>query len=106
MRAGAANKWVTLSHSPDESPEPDGQWDPLDPPAMWASIEPLPPGVTDGQRAISHLVRMRFHAGVGFDTRIVYEDARTNTSRMLFVRGFRDVREDGDEMQLICEEVR
>src|SRR4051812_40385027 len=100
MRAGPTNKWVTLARYPDDDDETRGT--PLNPEGVWAAIEPLPPGLTDG-RMLSHLVRMRFHPQVTVDTKIDYVDARLGRTRQLFVRGLQSVNEAGDELQLLCE---
>jgi head-tail adaptor len=49
---------------------------------------------------------MRFHPEVTLDTRISYADARTNSTRLLYVRGVQHVSEAGDEMQLLAEEIQ
>lgn len=103
MRSGLCNKRVTLARSPIANTE--AVWTDLSPSGIWAAIEPLPPGGTDN-RTITHAVRMRFHPEVTLDTRITYADARTNTTRYLYVRGVQHVGEAGDELQLLCEEVQ
>ncbi len=103
MRAGLCNKWVTLFHDP--ATEDAAKGTALDPPAIWAAIEPLPPGGTD-TRAQAHTIRMRFHPGVTIDTRIDYVDARVDRTRSFYVRGLQSVNEAGDELRLFCEEVQ
>lgn len=103
MRNGACNKWVTLSQGPQVE---DGPFAPLSPEGIWAAIEPLAPGNNSNDRAITHIVRMRFHPEVTYDTRIGYEDARLGRTRYLFVRGIQTVNEQGDELRLMAEEVQ
>lgn len=102
MRAGPCNKWVTLSRWPETDTEARGT--PLNPPGIFAAIEPLAPGGSDN-RTTTHVVRMRFHPEVTCDTRIQYADARVSRTRSLFVRGVQSVDENGDELRLLCEEV-
>lgn len=102
MKAGAANKWVTLAYTANS--QDDADWAPLSPAGMWASIEPLPAsGGTE--RTSFHLIRMRSHPEMTVDVRIQYEDPFRNRTRSFFVRDLRDVNEATDEMQLFCEEV-
>ncbi len=103
MRNGACNKWVTLSRSPATDTQAKGT--PLSPDGIWAAIEPLPPGTSDTDRTLTHLVRMRFHPEVTIDTQIDYADARLGRTRSLFVRGVQSVNEAGDEIRLYCEEI-
>lgn len=103
MRAGPLNKWVTLFRNPATESEARGAA--LSPPGVWCAIEPLPPGTSDTNRAITHLVRMRFHPDVTIDTEIDYDDGRRNVTRVLFVRGFQEVNEAGDEIALLAEEI-
>jgi head-tail adaptor len=101
MRAGACNKWVQLAKGPQVA---GGPFAPLSPEGSWAAIEPLAPGGAD-DRSLTHIVRMRYHPEVTFDTRVAYADARKNRTRYLFVRGVQTVNEAGDEMVLLAEEV-
>lgn len=103
MRNGPCNKWVTLARWPDTEDEDRGT--PLSPEGVWAAIEPFPPGGSESDRTITHLVRMRYHPQVTQDTRVLYVDARSNQSRALYVRGVQTVDERGDEMRLLCEEI-
>ena len=98
MRAGFLNKWVTLSRCPQTSPDMTGFFEDLSPPGTWAAIQPGPPGAAD-TRSVQHLVTIRYHAQVNFDTRILWQ------GRSLFVRGVQNVNEDNVEMRLLCEEV-
>ncbi len=102
MRAGDCDKWVQLFRNKGTDAEAQGT--PLSPPSIWAAIEPLPPGFADN-RAITHMVRMRFHPEVTIDTQIDYVDARIGRPRSLFVRGVQSVNEAGDELRLLAEEV-
>lgn len=102
MRMGAANKYVALAQGPQTT---NGPFAALSPANVWAAIEPYTPA-GENDRTITHLVRCRYHSGISHDTRVAYTDNRLGTTRYLYVRGFRDVNEQGDEMQLLCEEVR
>jgi len=98
MRVSPLVKLVQLSRSPSHTDDNDGFFEPLSPPAMWASIQPQGP-VADG-RNVQHLVKMRYHPGVTMDTRIVVD-----RTRELFVRGIQNVDDLGVEMNLVCEEI-
>lgn len=104
MRVGDLNKWVTLSRNPPSDTEAQGT--PLSPPGVWCAIEPLPPGTSDTDRALTHTVRMRFHPEVTIDTAIDYADARLGRTRKLFVRGLQSVNEAGDQLVLLAEEIQ
>lgn len=104
MRAGACNKWVTLSRWPETDTEARGAA--LTPEGIWAAIEPFPPGGGTDTRTITHTVRMRFHPEVTCDTKIEYVDARIGRTRSLFVRGVQAVNEAGDELVLLAEEIQ
>lgn len=103
MRAGPANKWVSLARNPATEDEAEGT--PLSPANVWAAIEPLAPGGSDG-RTLAHQIRTRFHPQITLDTKVTYKDARTNTTRVFYVRGVQTVNEAGDEMVLFAEEVQ
>lgn len=103
MRPGRLNKWVTLSRSPQTTPDSDGFFEDLDPAGVWASIQPLQPQ-GDG-RSIFHYVTMRFHPQVTVDTRILHGTRADGSPRELFVRGVQNVDERNVEMRLYCEEV-
>lgn len=85
---------VTLS-----DPVPDGSPVTFTPSTVWAAIEPTPPGSFDEQRT-THIVTMRYHAQVTFNTQITHE------SRALMVKGIQRVEEKKDELVLLCEEVK
>lgn len=102
MRAGGCNKWVTLVRWPETEDEVRGT--PLNPPGIFAAIEPISPGTEN--RVTTHMVRMRYHPEVTCDTRIAYADARLGRTRHLYVRGVQSVDEAGDELRLLCEEIQ
>jgi head-tail adaptor len=97
MRVNHLNKWVTLSRAPQETDDNDGFFEPLNPPGVWAAIEPLAP-IGDG-RTVQSLVTLRYHPQVSMDTRILYG------TRELFVKGFQNVTERNVELRCLCEEV-
>lgn len=99
MRAGHLNKRVSLSRSPQTSPDSDGFFEDLNPREVWAAIEPLSPAAGQS-RSIEHVVTMRYHPQVTLDTRIVYG------TRELFVRGVQNVNEHNVELRLLCEEIQ
>jgi head-tail adaptor len=99
LRPGRHRKHVTLSRSPQSSPDSDGFFEALSPPDWWISIEPLDPSVSDGTRILSYRVKGRYRSDVTVDTRIVYG------TRELFVKGVQNVSEQNAELVLYCEEV-
>jgi hypothetical protein len=102
-RVGRFDKLVALSRSPQTSGDSDGYFENLSPATAWCAIEPQGP-TADG-RNVEHLITMRWHSQVTMDTRLVYADGALSRDRQFFVRGFRNVREQNAELQLICEEV-
>lgn len=98
MQAGLLNRRVSLSRTPQTTPDSDGFWEPLSPEYVWASIQPAPP--SDDGRVITHLVTIRYHAQVTVDTRILYG------TRELFVKGVQNVNDQNVEMLLQCQEVQ
>lgn len=103
LQAGKLNRKVSLSNATTTTPDADGMFSALTPEIVWAAIQPAPPqGV--GDRAILHNVTIRYHAQVGLETRLIYEDPLKGT-RQLFVRGIQNVDEQNVEMRLLCEEV-
>ena len=96
-------KWVTLWRNPQTPGDSDGYDEPLDPPGVWAQLQPLPP--QDDGRMRGHLVTIRFHKGVTVDSHLVYYDPVLLRNRTLFVKGVQNVDEKGAEMRLYCEEV-
>jgi len=77
---------------------------PVAPSPVWASIEPATAGVIEQQvgnqveAAITHVVTMRWHAGVTTRTRLTFG------SRRLFVRGLQKIHEVGEWLVCSCEE--
>lgn len=103
MRISGLNKYVSLSRSPQTSGDSDGFYEALNPPNAWVSIEPQ--GPTGEGRSVEHLIKMRWHAQVTMDTRLVYADGALGRSREFFVRGFMNASEANDELRLLCEEI-
>ena len=97
MRVGRLNKWVTLSQSPQTTPDNDGFFEALSPDGVWAAIEPQ--ASSGDARTLFHNVTIRYHPQVTMDTRIVYG------TRWLFVKSVQDMNEENVEMRLLCEEV-
>jgi head-tail adaptor len=103
LGAGRYNKWVTLSHAPQNAT--DGIFDPLDPEGAWVALRPT---LAANGRVTEHVVEMRYHPQVTVDTRIIYEDPSKpvgKTTRALYVRAVQDLEEANDVMRLICEEI-
>ena len=65
---------------------------------VWAAVQPMPPGAFDEQK-VTHQVTIRYHAQVGFNTKI------THAGRSLYVRGVQNVDERNAYQVLLCEEV-
>ena len=97
MRPGRHQKWVTLSRSPQTTPDSDGFFEDLSPAGVWAAIQPLQPQA-DG-RSMFHYVTMRYHPQVTVDVRVLCG------TRELFVRGVQNVDDRNVELRLYCEEV-
>jgi len=93
MNIGPARHFVLL-----EDPIEDGTPVVFAPSHAWAAIRPAPPGAFDEQR-VTHIVEMRHHPQVTFNTRIKHRD------RYLYVRGIQNVDEQNRQMFLLCEEV-
>lgn len=91
------DKWVTLSRSPQTPGDSDGFFEDLSPAGVWAHIQPL--ASQDTERSRAHQVRIRYHAQVTIDTRILYG------TRELFVRSVEDIDEQHAELRLFCEEI-
>jgi hypothetical protein len=74
------------------------------PSPVWASVEPATPGVIEQQvgnrieAPITHIVTLRYHAGVTTRTRFTFG------SRRLFVRGLQKMHEVGEWLVCSCEE--
>lgn len=105
MRAGRMNRLVTLSRSPQTTPDSDGFFETLTPSTAWCAIEPLDASVSDSTRLQAHRVTMRHHAQVTVDTRIVYADPVLGRDRELFVKGVQNIGDANRELVLFCEEV-
>lgn len=99
MRPGLLNKWVTLSRSPQTTPDNDGFFEALSPAGVWAKVDPYQPWEADGQRMQSLTVIIRYHPQVTLDTRILYG------TRELFVKGVQNIDEKNTWLRLYCEEV-
>lgn len=103
MRPGRLNKYVTLSRSPQSSPDGDGFFEALSPSTAWAQIQPVTAG--EFERSTYHQITIRFHAQVTMDTRLVYTDAALGRDREFFVKGVQSIDEANKEMRLLCEEI-
>lgn len=103
MNPGLMNKWVTLSRSPQTTPDSDGFFEDLNPKGVWAQLQPLPP--QDNDRVAGSLITIRFHPQVTEDTRVVYADPILGRDREFFVKGVQVPDEARAEMRLYCEEV-
>jgi len=86
--------WVDL-----DDPVEDGTPVEFDPSRVKCSIQPQSPGAFDETKT-THLVTMRYHPQVTFNTRIAHR------GRFLFVRGVQNVDELNRELVLLCEEVK
>jgi len=105
VRAGLMNRLVSLSRSPQTTPDTNGFYEALSPATAWCAIEPLDAAGSDGTRTQMHRVTMRFHAQVTVDTRLVYADPALGRDRQLFVRGAQNLQDGNRELVLFCEEV-
>jgi hypothetical protein len=85
--------WVDLT-----DPVPDGTPVVFSPARVKVSIRPVQPGAFDEQK-VTHIVELRYHSQITFNTRIVHRD------RSLYVRGIQNVDEENRWMTLLCEEV-
>jgi head-tail adaptor len=68
------------------------------PATVWAAIRPSSPD-SFGEQKVTHLVEMRYHPQITFNTVLVHR------GRRLFVRGIQNVDELNQQMFLLCEEV-
>lgn len=71
----------------------------LSPSPVFAAVQPLAPGASTDDRAISHAVTIRYHPLVTLDCYLLFG------TRKLFVRGIQNVDEMNAEQRLLCEEV-
>jgi len=94
MIAGDLRHRVTL-----DDPVEDGTPVVFNPSVVFAAIRPVAPGAFDEQKT-THLVTIRYHAQVTFNTRI------THAGRHLYVRGIQNVDERNTDLVLLCEEVK
>jgi len=70
-----------------------------EPERVFAAIAPAPPGAFDEEK-VTHIVGIRYHPQVTFNTRIRHRD------RYLYVKGIQNIEERDHEMVLLCEEVK
>lgn len=98
LNAGALRWWVDLS-----SETAAGVPVVMAPARVKARIQPAQPTPFD-ERRITHLVTLRYHAQITFETQMTYTD-RAGIDHRLFVRGIQDVESAQREMALLCEEV-
>ena len=101
MRSSTLNLWVTLDNKVENQSVTE-MWHTLNPPGVWASIQPLSP--SDDGRSLHHAVTIRFHPEVGVDTRMTYVDPQGRT-RYLFVQGIQDIGLQNVELRCVCDEV-
>jgi head-tail adaptor len=98
-------------------PVPDGEggftegWTPLDPPTMWASIEPA--AATDLQRVVgdaqviataSHLIELDYHPDITIKTRLTWTRP-PRPDRWFQVQGVVNVEERDVRLILACVEL-
>lgn len=98
MNPGVYRWWVDLT-----SESPDGVPVTLTPARVKASIRPSAPSAYD-ERKVSHVVEMRYHPGVTFETQLTFTD-RGGAAHRLYVRGIQDVDAQQRDLVLLCEEV-
>ena len=94
--------------NPTRTPDGDGgytdTWVAADPSPVWARIEPATASNTERligntiEAPISHIVTLRWHAGVTARSRLTYEGREFN------VRGTQNVQERDRWLVLACEE--
>jgi SPP1 family predicted phage head-tail adaptor len=112
--AGLKDKRIALDAPGDPVPDADGGFIetaiPLDPPEMFARIEPatardaerLAAGTTLTTR--THLVTIDYHPGVSTATRIRYHDHRAGRDRTFQVTAVFNPGEAGRELRLVADE--
>lgn len=106
MRAGQLRHWVTLE---TQTTGPDGRggflqtWTPLSPSVVKAAIESVPgserPIAGTVLSGATHVVTMRYHAGVTTKTRIRFG------TRTFAVSGLANIDERSRELRVECSEV-
>lgn len=97
--AGSLRKWVTL-----DDPVEDGTPVVFSPERVPVAMRPDAPA-SFGERVQGHIVEMRYHPQVTFNTRLKYRDVRRGIDRVLYVKGLQNVDERDEWLILRCEEV-
>jgi head-tail adaptor len=112
--AGLKDKRIALDVPGDPVPDPDGGFTegtvPLDPPEVFARIEPATG--KDAERLAggtvlttrSHIVTIDYHPQVDTATRIRYHDFRANRDRVFQVTAVLNPDEAGRELRLVADE--
>lgn len=81
-------------------------WSAASPSPVWARLEPATPSNVERlvgntvSAPITHVVTMRYHAGITAKTRLTFEN-----SRVFYVRGLQNVSEKDRWLVLACEEI-
>jgi len=108
IRAGKLSKRITIqtpTETADSYGEPDLSWSSYH--ECWASIEPVSGrelvASQQTQAMVSHLVRIRYKAGVTPRMRVKY--MKDGTARYFGIGSVVNVDERNEEMQLACSEV-
>jgi len=109
MRAGALRHQVTLEQPGAAVPDGEGgyteTWTALTPSPVWAAIQPASARDLErvfagaSQATASHLVTLRYHAGVTTATRLTFG------TRVFAITGVQNLDERNKELVLACEEV-
>jgi SPP1 family predicted phage head-tail adaptor len=114
IATGLKDKRIALEDPGDPTPDPDGGYMPgtvpLDPPEVFARIEPATG--RDAERLAAgtvlttrtHIVTIDYHPGVSNATRIRYHDFRANRDRVFQVTAVLNPGEAGRELQLVADE--
>ncbi len=101
MTYGELRDWVTLSDDVDDGTPAD-----FVPSRVPASIVEYPPGSFDEQKN-TLTIWIQFHPQVTTHTKVGWYDFRRSVDRLVNVKGFRDVRQNGVIwLEMLCEEVR
>lgn len=98
VNPGMYRHWVDL-----DDPVVDGTPVVFNPSRVKCAIRPSTPGSFDEQK-VTHLVEMRFHPQITFNTRITHLDSQ-GVEHELFVRGIQNVDFGDTYVVLLCEEV-
>lgn len=97
--AGRLRKYLAY-RGPQTPGDSDGFKEALNPPAWWATAEPLDPISTgDGTRVTALRLVGRYHPQITVDTLL------TIGTREIFVKGVQTVNDANFQMVLYCEEV-